>query len=170
MICYDLLRRTLQSHAAWMAGDPSGSMANLYGHDLSGMDLTGANLAGAVLTKVNFARCHMERAVLRGAHLTHANFTDADMAKVDLTKADLRWAIGNMREVRSLQTETWAMAYTHDMLHMGCASYPIHRWWKFSDRRMAIIHPDSPGLWEVWKPIMQQIIAASPATPTGHES
>ena len=48
----------LRKHKMWLAGDPSGARADLYGANLYGANLTGANLTGADLTRAD----HLDQA------------------------------------------------------------------------------------------------------------
>ena len=118
--------------------------ANLRGADLSGANLSDTNLSGANL---------------RGANLSGA----------DLIGIRLWGAAGNNRHVRSLQCGTYAVTYTADRLQIGCQNRAIADWWGFDDRR--ILEMDGRAAlewWRVWKPILQTIIAAAPAEPTGY--
>ena len=113
----------------------------------AGADLRDADLSGADLS---------------GADLSYANLHGADLSGVQL------WGTtGNNRHVRSLQCGTYAVTYTADRMQIGCQNHAITDWWCFDDRR--ILEMDGRAAlewWRVWKPILQMIIAASPAEPT----
>ena len=70
----------LRKHKMWIADEPGGERANLYG-----ADLTRANLYGADLT-----RADLTGADLYGANLTGANLYGANLYGADLTGADLK--------------------------------------------------------------------------------
>ena len=125
--------------------------ADLYDADLRGVNLLGANLRGANL---------------RGADLHGADLYGADLHGADLYGADLHDASGNMREIKSLQVEVWQVAYTADRLQIGCQNHAIRTWWDFSDNEIANMSGAALAWWCKWKPILQQIIKASPALPT----
>lgn len=72
----------LESHARWLAGDASGTRANLHDADLHDADLRRVNLHDANLRWVN----------LHDANLHMANLHMADLRGADLHGADLRWA------------------------------------------------------------------------------
>jgi len=53
------LDEILNLHQLWLADDPTGCRANLYGMDLSGVDLYGVNLSRAGLTWANLYEATM---------------------------------------------------------------------------------------------------------------
>jgi hypothetical protein len=75
--------------------------------------------------------------------------------------------MGDMRHLKTLQLERWMIGYTADTLQIGCQRHPIEDWWSFSDERIAQMDSAALEWWGRWKPVLQQIIAASPAEPTG---
>ena len=105
-------------------------------------------------------------AVKVGANLADANLTDANLAGANLTRAYLL-GMGDMRHLKTLQLERWMIGYTADTLQIGCQRHPIEDWWSFSDERIAQMDSAALEWWGRWKPVLQQIIAASPAEPTG---
>ncbi|TFH85234.1 hypothetical protein EQG41_18135 [Billgrantia azerbaijanica] len=103
-----------------------------------------------------------ERANLRDANLRGANLCDADLCGADL------WGLaGNLQHVKSLKIDGYMVTYTADMMQIDCRRHPISKWWAFDDR--AILEMDGKRAldwWRRWKPLLQQIIEASPAEPT----
>ena len=69
----------LRKHKLWLADDPEGERANLYGANLYGADLYGADLYGADLYGANLTRAN-----LYGANLYGANLTGADNLKLPI--------------------------------------------------------------------------------------
>jgi hypothetical protein len=149
----DELNDILKQHRLWLAGK-GGKRANLTGADLTRAGLRSATLIDATLT---------------GANLTRANLTGAD-----LTGANLWGCVGNMREVKSLQIDTWPVTYTADTLQIGCQRHPISKWrrWNTDAGRKWIekMDPDALEWADRHLALVLQIIDASPATPTGHEA
>jgi len=158
------------------------SEANLRGANLSGADLSGANLSGAYLRGANLSGADLSGADLSGAFLRGANLRGADLNGAYLSGADLRGAnlsgadllcMGNMREIRTMQIDTWPIGYTADTLQIGCQSHAIEKWrkWDTEAGRKWIASMDSKALaWaERNMSLVLAIIDANPATPTGHE-
>jgi uncharacterized protein YjbI with pentapeptide repeats len=143
----DEIRSALDGHAAWLKGEGGKRL------DLREADLSGANLS---------------RAFLRGA-----NLREADLSRANLREADLR-AFGNMRELRTMQIDTWGIGYTADTLQIGCQTHLISKWrkWGSDAGRKWIATMDSSALsWaERNLDLVLAIIDANPATPTGHET
>ena len=169
----------------------SGSIPDFRGADLSGANLSGAYLSGAYLSGADFRGAILSGAYLSGADLSDAIFIRADLSGADfrgvilkgayligadlkgayLSGADLKGAnlsgtIGNNREIKSVQTCTWSVTYTSDIMQIGCKIHPIDDWWTFTDADISRMEPRALKWWTIWKPILQQIIAAGPATPT----
>ena len=108
-----------------------------------------------------------KRADLRWANLTDANLARADLSKADLSKADLRWVTGNMREVKSLQLETYAITYWWDgdvvRLAIGCQSHPLEAWRGFSDAEIREMNGKRALEWRAkWKDHILKTIEMSP--------
>ena len=56
-------------------------------------------------------------------------------------------------------------------MRIGHKYFPIKEWWAFTDEEIDTKMAEDGALewWRVWKPILQQIIEAAPAVPTGLE-
>ena len=169
------------------------SYADLSDADLSDADLSDANLSDANLSDADLSDADLSYANLRYANLSDADLSDADLRWADLRWADLRWAdlsgadlsgadlsgadlsgadllcTGNMRNIKTIQADRWAVGYTHDTMQIGCQRHMIAEWFEFSDEDIASMDDGALDWWRVWKPILQSIIAASPAEPTGAE-
>jgi hypothetical protein len=156
--------------------------ANLWGAylrraNLRGANLEGANLEGANLRRANLRRANLEGANLEGANLEGANLEGANLEGANLEGANLEGAyftcFGNMKEIRTMQVDTWEIGYTADTLQVGCQRHPIDKWrkWDTVAGRKWIEQMDSKAL--EWADrnlgLVLQIIDANPATPTGHE-
>ena len=89
----------LKEHAKWLEDTSTGKRANLRDLDLDlrGIDLSGVNLS---------------RADLRGVNLRDAILIDVNLRDADLRGANIRYAIGNGREIKTLQTEFYTVVYT----------------------------------------------------------
>jgi hypothetical protein len=156
------LSRHIYDHGEWRRGKGGKRLAlpraDLFRADLSGADLSGADLSGA-----NISRADLSGADLSGATLTRAN----------LSGANLSGCIGNMREIRSMQIDTWPVTYTADTLQIGRQRHPIAKWreWDTETGRVWIGAMNGKALeWaERNLALVLAIIDANPATPTGHE-
>jgi hypothetical protein len=146
------LKTILADHALWLRGK-GGKRADLRGANLSEANLSGANLSGANLS---------------GADLFGANLSEADLSGADLL------CQGNMRELRTMQFDTWPLGYTADTLQIGCQRHPIEKWrkWNTDAGREWIAKMDSTAL--AWADrnlsLVLAMIDANPATWTGHEA
>jgi|GEM_PF-2572276 len=139
--------------------------ANLRCADLSDANLSDANLSDANLHSANLRCADLRCADLRGANLRGADLHSADLHSADLSDANLSYATGNLEEIRSIHCFERVITYSEDRVWIGCQSHTIEEWWQFTDDQINSMSTDALGRWTKWKPLLQQIIAAYPATP-----
>ena len=154
------LKEILEGHRKYLRGEEGGQRANLSGADLSGADLYGADLSGA----------NLRGASLLGANLCGANLYGADLYGADLSGADLSganlWGLrGDMAHIKTIQADLWPVSYTATHMQIGCQRHEISEWFAFDDDAIRSMDSQALDWWRVWKPILQTIIAASPAEP-----
>ena len=105
---------------------------------------------------------------LRSANLRNANLRNADLRNADLRNADLRNASGLNDYVKCIQIDTYAIAYTSDVMQIGCERHTISEWAEFDDKR--ILEMDGKTAlkwWRKYKSWIFQAIELRPAKPTG---
>jgi hypothetical protein len=81
--------------------------------------------------------------------------------------ANLMGCNGNLKHMKSVFCEQYPVTYTVDVMQIGCQRHSIAEWWEFDDKR--ILEMDGKTAlkwWRIWKPILKQIIEASPCEPT----
>ena len=93
---------------------------------------------------------------LRGANLGEAYLGGADLRGANLRGADLRGAylggaVGNMKEVFSMQLTGWRITFTKDVLCIGCQQHSISSWCNFSDSEIENMDSKALDLWKEWK-------------------
>jgi len=151
------------------------SGANLSDAYLSDANLSGANLSGANLSDANLRGANLRGAYLRGANLDGANLDGANLDGANLDGANLSelssiWGLtGNLREVKAIQADTWPVTYTATHMQIGCQLHALTEWWAFNDEEISGMDSKALAWWAIWKPILQQIIEASPAVPGGEK-
>ena len=119
--------------------------------NLKDADLRGTNLKDAILTGANLADVDLMGANLKNANLTDANLEGADLIGANLEDVRVWNTIGNMREVRSMQIETYTITFTKDLLHIGCIGFPIEKWKNMSDEDVSRLSYKALKLWHKWK-------------------
>ena len=135
------LQFVLDNHKKWL-NDNNGLRANLSDANLSDANLYGADLCGADLR-------------------------DANLCGADLRDANLLGLTGNLRHIKSLQTETYYITYTSKVIQIGCQRHTIEEWKKFDDKTIRKMDGKKAlEWWNKWKPIIMQIIEMSPCKPT----
>ena len=142
------------------------SNAGLRNADLSYANLSGTDLSEADLSYANLRYADLRAADLRGANLRYtnlrgANLRAADLSGANLRAADLRWCIGNMREIKSAQFDTYDVTWTKDALAIGYQQHLIKEWWQFDDATITKMDGDMLLWWKKWKLVLQQIVEMS---------
>ena len=154
------LKEVLAQHTLWLDTDgKEGEKAYL-----ACADLNEAYLACADLNEAN-----LERANLNEANLIRANLEGANLYKAKLKGAVLWGTIGNMREIKNLQLDTYSITYTADRLQIGCKNYSIEEWTGFSDEVIKDMDSEALEWWKKYRDHIFKTIELSPAIPTGHE-
>ena len=157
------LTAILKNHLSWLGDSSEGVRANLRDADLRGADLGGADLRGADLRDAN-----LRDANLGGANLGGANLRDANLRDANLRGADLWGAIGCGQFVKTIRIfPEYQIAYTSEVLQIGCQNHPICDWWQFDDE--TVIRMDGKKALTFWrknKDLIKTIIENSPALPT----
>ena len=100
------------------------------------------------------------------ADLSCANLSGANLSCANLRGANLRGAImwstiGNGRELKSIHCGTYDIAFTRDVMQIGCKRFLVADWFSFDDKAIASMDVGALDFWRVWKPILQQIVEAS---------
>ncbi len=131
--------------------------ANLRDAHLSDADLIGANLSDANLSDADFRRANLSGADLSGANLRRANLSGADLVDANLSGANLRECVGNSKEIKSMQTDTYRFAWTNATLAIGCQQHPLKDWLEFSDKKKASFAPDGLEYLNKWLPILDSM-------------
>jgi len=140
----------------------------LRGADLSGADLSGADLSGAYLRSADLRGADLCEADLRGANLSDANFRGANLSWADLRGADLRGAglfgaclrncVGNGKEVKSFQGLRYALAWTKDVLYIGCEGHSLDKWESFTDEEIAAMDTHALEFWKEHKEFVINLV------------
>ena len=95
-------------------------------------------------------------AILSGANLRGANLRGANL------RGAIMWStIGNGRELKSIHCGTYDIAFTRDVMQIGCKRFLVADWFSFDDKAIASMDVGALDFWRVWKPILQQIVEAS---------
>jgi hypothetical protein len=148
----------LQQHADWLRG---GSGKRI---EVVGVNLRNANLRNANLSYADLRRANLRGASLRGADLSSASLYGANFSCADLCGANLSNVIGNMREIKSAQFDRWAVAWSADVLAIGCQQHAIEKWRNADPRWIAAMDLDATDWWSRYGALVLQLIDASPAT------
>jgi hypothetical protein len=88
----------------------------------------------------------------------------ASLIGADLRGANLRSAIGNMREIKSAQFDQWTVAWSSDVLAIGCQQHAITKWRNADPRWIAAMAGSATDWWSRYGALVLQLIDASPAT------
>jgi hypothetical protein len=124
-------------------------------HDYSGLQLAANNFCEQDLrsSKFRFARlafakfryASLNNSDFTGSNLQYADFTGATLKDCKLQDAIINYAIGNMREIRSMQLESWQITFTEHVLAIGCRQYSWEEWNQFSDGELELMDEYAPS-------------------------
>jgi hypothetical protein len=129
----------------------------LIGANLEGADLRRADLKGADLWDAN-----LEGASLRGANLRGANLRGADLRGANLQDIKINGCVGNGVEILSLAMIKYSVAYTKDILAIGCRQHTHKEWLEFSAEEISEMdYGVSEGWWKKWKEHLFKTIESS---------
>jgi len=94
---------------------------------------------------------------LRDADLRDADLRDADLRGANLRGTDLRDAIGNNREIKTLQLGEYITVVTKYTLSIGCQQHTLEEWEKFSDIEIRKMEDGAVEWWGTWKEIIMRV-------------
>jgi len=133
----------LKEHTKWLEDTSTGKRANLRYANLGGLDLRNANLSSADL---------------RYANLRDLDLRDVDLTHASLTGANIRYAIGNGREIKTLQTEFYTVVYTSTEMAIGCEHHNITDWFEFDYEHIEAMDERATEFWAIYKPVLITLI------------
>ena len=70
-------------------------------------------------------------------------------------------AIGNGREIKSMQLGTYNIIFTSKVLQIGCENFEISEWRGFSDNRIIDMDTGALEWWNKWKDFIFKTIELS---------
>ena len=110
----------------------------------------------------------LSNADLSNADLSNADLSNTNLWNTSLRSADLWNTNGLNKYVKCIQVETYAIAYTSEVMQIGCERHNISEWAGFDDKR--ILEMDGKAalkFWRKYKDWIFQTIGMCPAKPTG---
>ena len=119
--------------------------------DLSGVDLHGVDLRNA---KLYYAKLYY-------AKLCGTDLRGADLCGANLCSANLRYAIGNMQEIKSMQLDKYMITYTSEVMAISCKQHTIEEWKNFSDDEISQMDESALDWWKKWKQDILSIVDKS---------
>jgi hypothetical protein len=137
--------------------------ADFEGAYLSYTNFRGANFRFANLEDANFSGSNFEGAYLsganfKGANLSGANLSNTNLYNVNFEGVNLSRAIGNNREVKSLQLGEYLVTILVGVkIHIGCKEYSIEEWENFTDEEIEKMDDEALKWWKKWKEIILKI-------------
>ena len=87
-----------------------------------------------------------------------ADLIGVNLRHTNLIGADLRYCVGNNKEIKSLQLGTYDVAFTKNILCVGCQSHTLKEWKAFTDEEIAKIDDNALEWWKKWKDTLITII------------
>ena len=117
-----------------------------------------ANLQGAILRDANLVGANLYGANLYGANLRYANLKYANLRDANLSGADLSGAIGNNKEVKSLQLGKYNTTILVGIkIQIGCQNHTIPEWENFTDVEISKMDDGALEWWKEWKEVILKV-------------
>ena len=69
----------------------------------------------------------------------------------DLRHANLIGAIGNGREIKTINIDEWIIVFTEDTMAVGCKQFSINEWKNFDDEKISSLDSNALDWWKKWK-------------------
>ena len=135
--------------------------ANLHDADLRDANLHDAYLYGADLRGANLRGADLRGADLRGADLRGADLRGANLRGADLRDANLRDAVGNKKELRTIQVDTYSISFTDSIMQIGCKRFSHKEWENFTDAEISNMDSGALEWWKKWKNFVFKAIELS---------
>ena len=104
---------------------------------------------------------NLRDANLRDANLESANLESANLRGANLRGANLIGANGNLRELKTMQIETYSISFTKDILQIGCKRFSHTEWKNFSDDDINKMDKQALSFWNKWKNFIFKAIELS---------
>ena len=124
-------------------------------------DFRNADLSNTNLRNADFRNANLSDADFRNADLSNADFRNANLSDADLSDADLSNAVGNKKELRSMQIDTYSIVFTDSILQIGCRRYGIEEWANFTDSEISKMDNGALDWWKKWKDFIFKAIELS---------
>ena len=86
---------------------------------------------------------------------------DANLIDANLRGADLRGANGNLKELKTMQIETYSISFTKDILQIGCKRFSHTEWKNFSNDEIEKMDSQALSFWNKWKDFIFKAIELS---------
>ena len=153
------LKEVFRLHKLWLEDHKDGVRANLIGANLRTANLRTADLRWANLRQVNLIGANLIGTNLEGAYLGGADLGGANLYEANLGGANLRYCIGNSKQIKTIQTETYYITYTDKVMAIGCKQHTIEEWFNFDDETIDKMNKGtSLEWWAKWKPVLKTIM------------
>ena len=140
--------------------------AKLLSADLGYTNLSYADFSGASLDCANLSVAKLCYASLCYTSFKKANLDYAYLDNTDLSTINLIHVIGNLKHIKTFQTDIYFVAYTAKHIQIGCEKHTIEEWYNFNDKTIEKMSKDALSWWTRWKPIIKKMIELSPCEDT----
>jgi hypothetical protein len=134
--------------------------------DFSDSDFSGSNFCGS-----DFSYSDFRGADFRGSNFSGADFSRADFSRTDFCDSNFRgsdfsgsqhqYKIGNMREWKSMQLDTYMIGFNDSILTIGCQQNTIAEWKSMQDEKIKMMDAGALEWWKKWKDFIFQAIELS---------
>lgn len=167
------IAEALRLHRAFVFGEDHGRVADFSNKEIDGKDFSGELLMWAIFKDTTFKNCNFECSSMEymdalGAKFLKCNLKLSSLSRSKLAGAvfvdsDLNGVVGNGKQLITISSERWPIAYTETHLQIACERHTIEEWWDFTDDQIAAMSKHALTWWKNWKPILKKAIEDNPA-------
>ena len=125
--------------------------ANFRGANFSEANFRGANFRWADFRWADFSEANFSEANFIEADFRGADFSEANFREADFRGDSYQYCIGNMREIKSMQLDTYLIVFNKHFLAIGCQQHSIEKWKNFTDDEIENLDNGALEWWNKWK-------------------
>ncbi|MDD3443182.1 MAG: pentapeptide repeat-containing protein [Sulfurimonas denitrificans] len=180
----ELLKGALKAKISFYRADFSYSnfsYSNFSDSDFRGSNFRGSNFGYSDFRGSNFRGSNFRGSNFRGSNFRGSDFSDSDFSDSDFGDSDFRgsnfrgsnfrgsnfsdskhqYKIGNMREWKSMQLDTYMIVFNEHTLAIGCQQHTIKEWQEFTDDTISKMDTNALLWWTKWKELIFKAIELS---------
>ena len=129
--------------------------------DFSGSDFSGSNFRNSNFSGSDFSDSDFRNSSFRYSDFSGSNSRNSNFKNSNWENSRHQYKIGNMREWKSMQLDTYMIVFNKRIMAIGCQQYTIDEWKQFTDEKISEMDKKSLEWWNKWKDFIFKAIELS---------